>query len=301
MRVLYLHQICPDPEELLALSLPEAAQVLLRHLASRKEADLESVGLRKASFFAGTLNPAFEYSRLNTSDGRFTTPITEQLTRAWQWLLDEGLLVPKPGGDSRDWVCISGEGRAVLREGAFDRYLHTDLLKKSTLHSALVETAFSLFALGQFDVAIFAAFRAVESSVRDACSFEPTDIGVPLMRKAFNPQQGPLRDVRLIVAKQDAMMQVFAGAMGLFKNPTSHRENAYNTPQQAVAFMHLADYLLKKVDELAELNGLTAHSHRGYPSLALLRPTARLIRSSIQAPRRTPTPPLGVVCTLYDR
>jgi uncharacterized protein (TIGR02391 family) len=256
MRVIYIHQICPDPDELLSLDVPEAAQILLQHLVTRADIAVESIGLRKANFFGGPSNPAFEYSRLNSSDGRNTQRITELLTKAWEWLVDRHLLIPKLGYGS-DWVCVSDQGRNMLSEGGgFERYLHSGLLRRKALHPSLAAAAYSAFMRGDYDIAIFSAFRAVENNVRCACSFENSEVGVALMRKAFNPDQGPLSDKRRVPAEREAMMHVFAGAMGLFKNPTSHREKAFETPEEAVPLLHLADFLLKKIDELSELNGL---------------------------------------------
>jgi hypothetical protein len=42
------------------------------------------------------------------------------------------------------------------------------------------------------DIAVFAAFKVIEVAVRDACGFPDGELGVPLMRKAFNPETGPL-------------------------------------------------------------------------------------------------------------
>ena len=44
------------------------------------------------------------------------------------------------------------------------------------------------------EAAVFAAFKAVEETVRRTGNFGPTDIGVPLMRKAFDKTTGPLSD-----------------------------------------------------------------------------------------------------------
>jgi hypothetical protein len=49
-------------------------------------------------------------------------------------------------------------------------------------------------ARGNYADAVFSAFRAVEEAVREAGNFALTDIGVPLMRKAFDPTNGPLTD-----------------------------------------------------------------------------------------------------------
>ncbi len=43
------------------------------------------------------------------------------------------------------------------------------------------------------------------------------------MRKAFNPDNGPLTRASDPVAEREALMHLFAGAIGSYKNPHSHR------------------------------------------------------------------------------
>lgn len=76
------------------------------------------------------------------------------------------------------------------------------------------------------------------------------------MRAAFDAKVGPLRDATLEGGEQEAMAHVYAGVMGLFKNPTSRRLNAFGTPQQAVSLVLYASYLIDLVDNLATANGL---------------------------------------------
>ena len=79
------------------------------------------------------------------------------------------------------------------------------------------------FALGDYETAAFAAMKAVEVAVRNTASYSNEDIGVKLMRKAFKPGAGPLCDESAEPAEQQAMADLFAGAIGAFKNPASHR------------------------------------------------------------------------------
>jgi hypothetical protein len=48
-------------------------------------------------------------------------------------------------------------------------------------------------------------------------------VGVELVRAAFNPTNGVLRDEHVVVAEREALSHLFAGAMGHAKNPGSHR------------------------------------------------------------------------------
>jgi uncharacterized protein (TIGR02391 family) len=76
---------------------------------------------------------------------------------------------------------------------------------------------------GDLDDAVFAAFKAVEVAVREAGGYEPSDIGVPLMRKAFDSKKGPLTDLSKPEGEREALGHLFAGAIGSYKNLHSHR------------------------------------------------------------------------------
>jgi len=63
------------------------------------------------------------------------------------------------------------------------------------------------------------------------------------MRKAFNIDNGPLRDQNAIPAERQALSDLFAGAIGSYKNPHSHRNVAVNDPDEAAEMIVLASHL----------------------------------------------------------
>jgi hypothetical protein len=68
------------------------------------------------------------------------------------------------------------------------------------------------------------------------------------MRKAFHPENGPLRDASLIAAEREAEANLFAGAIGHAKNPTSHRDVSL-TPEAASRLIAFASHLLDIVEK----------------------------------------------------
>lgn len=244
-----IHFIVPDAETLLALEIPETALVLLQHLASGNEGSSPLRPAHIGNFFNLASSPANAYPE------KFREAIREQLIMAWQWLLRENLLIPAPG-NTQGWVCVSSRGHKAVEREEFDKYRHAALLPQGVLHPSMSATAFSAFIRGEYDIAIFASFRALEDMVREVCSYPKEALGVKLMRDAFDPKAGPLRDKNLAVAEREAMAHVYAGAIGLFKNPTSHRLNAFTEAEQAVSLVLLANSLIKQVEELAKTNEL---------------------------------------------
>jgi hypothetical protein len=94
---------------------------------------------------------------------------------------------------------------------------------------------------------VFTAFKAIEVAVRTECAFSDGELGVPLMRKAFHPETGPLTDKLVVPSEREAMAALFAGAIGAAKNPTSHREFEMNKVEAARLIL-FASYLMSIVD-----------------------------------------------------
>jgi uncharacterized protein (TIGR02391 family) len=165
------------------------------------------------------------------------------------WLETHGLLIPAAGmnGDN-GFRILSRRAGTLLDAGAFDTYRSAASFPKSLLHPTIADRVWADLARSNLDGAVFAAFKAVEESVRLAANLELTDVGVPLMRKAFHPRTGPLSKEQDPEAERDALMQLFAGAIGSYKNPHSHRTVTIAEPQEAQEMVLLASHLLRIVD-----------------------------------------------------
>jgi uncharacterized protein (TIGR02391 family) len=84
----------------------------------------------------------------------------------------------------------------------------------------------------------------VEVSVREASGLPDSVLGVDLMRKAFHSSAGPLTDQ----GEKEARSALFAGAIGSYKNPHSHRDVNLSDPHEAIEIIMLANHLLLIVD-----------------------------------------------------
>lgn len=73
--------------------------------------------------------------------------------------------------------------------------------------------------------------------------------GVDLMRKAFNPDNGPLTDMKEPMAEREALMHLLAGSIGRFKNPTSHRHVPITSASETVEILMFASHLLRVVSD----------------------------------------------------
>ena len=102
--------------------------------------------------------------------------------------------------------------------------LTDDLLPKRLLHRVVTEKVLPIFMQDSYGLAVFEAFKQVEVAVRETGGYEENDLGTDLMRKAFNVDNGNLTDQNQHPAEQQARSDLFAGAIGSYKNPGSHRD-----------------------------------------------------------------------------
>lgn len=107
------------------------------------------------------------------------------------------------------------------------------------------------FLLGEYELAAFAAMREVEIRVRQLGQFPDDLVGGPLMRAAFSAREdapGHLTDTAQVGSEQQATSDLFAGAIGVFKNPSSHRQVSFDDATTASEIVFLADLLLRMLD-----------------------------------------------------
>ena len=85
-------------------------------------------------------------------------------------------------------------------------------------------------------------------AVRKAGGYADTDYGTTLMGKAFHTDNGKLTDKNQQDSEKQARMLLFSGAIGSYKNPSSHREVEF-APEEAAEIIIIASHLLRIVDE----------------------------------------------------
>lgn len=168
------------------------------------------------------------------------------MCEAIAWLMREGLLVPAPGSQA-GWYVPSRRMQLLRTEVDFEAFHKVSLLPKALLHPSVAGHSYSDFVRGDYEGAVFKAFKELEVTIREAANLPDSEIGVSLARKAFDKENGPLTDLNQPSAEREAMAHLFAGAIGSAKNPSSHRRVAVDA-ENAVELLMMASYLLKIVD-----------------------------------------------------
>lgn len=166
------------------------------------------------------------------------------IAEAWGWLMAKTLISTKGRGGSYDFhdFHVTRAGHEALARGI--AYVRAVIRLDVELVEPLEQKVRPQFLLGDFELAAFAAMREVEIAVRERSGLGGDLVGVALMQQAFR-DGGPLHDPEVHSAESVAQMNLFAGAMGLFKNPPSHRRVDYQDPAEASEVILLADLLLR--------------------------------------------------------
>jgi uncharacterized protein (TIGR02391 family) len=230
-----IYSIVPNPEELLKLDLEDVAGVILESLNS-----IEHLQLNRNDF------------SMQRTVQEYPPACHERLLKAlmigWGYLEREGLIAEMPS--KAGWFFITERGRTIRNREDLNAYRASRMLPKYLLHPVIAMKVEVAFQNAEYDTAVFQALREVEVAARNASGFLPTDIGAALMRKAFDPKTGPLRDDVAIELEKTAVSEMFAGLIGAYKTPRSHRHVVLDATEAAEIIV-FASHLLKIIDARA--------------------------------------------------
>lgn len=242
-----IQQLVPDVDVMLALSPEELGGVLLKVAKSQLQNGMVhlnnltqvTVGVGMAAMREGAWAHRQREVELALSEG-------------WNWLVVQGLLVPASGiNGSNGFFVISRRGQGINSDDDFTRFKEAAAFPKAMLHPAIADKVWLNLARGDLADAVFVAFRTVEEAVRASGGYGPSKIGVDLMRDAFDPTKGPLADLTQEKSEREALAHMFAGAIGSYKNPHSHRTVSLTDAREAQEMVMHASHLLRIVDDRA--------------------------------------------------
>ena len=239
-----LRSLFPTAEQLLTLSPDDLAPILLRLARERRQS-------------GGMFWPeAIAQEKSNTGEPDDNYPFHKKaqvealVNEAWSCLYRDALIAPAPGMNGRNGYMVftkAGE-EATTSSDAFDRVRAAKTFPKAMVHPSIADKVWSALMRGDLSDAVFNSFKAVEEAVREAGGYTATDLGVDLMRNAFHKDNGPLTKLSDPEPERAALGHLFAGAIGSYKNPHSHRTVKLTDPREAQEQVMLATHLLRIVD-----------------------------------------------------
>jgi len=232
-----LYDLIPDADSVLALEPEELAGIGLELITLSASGDGPS-RLHTTSFtHPDTLGPFPQHKR---------NQIEFAMAEGWNWLIREGLIAPTPG-DMHGWHFVTRRGWKLKNRAGVAAYTSSVMLPRAILHPELIKSCWSAFMRGEYDTAVFQAFRELEVAIREAGGFSADDFGVALAQKAFSEKNGRLTDMEAPSGERVALLNMMAGALGSYKNPHSHRR-VHLSAVDATEMIVMASHLMKIVD-----------------------------------------------------
>jgi uncharacterized protein (TIGR02391 family) len=213
----------PPEAELLQMSAEDTGMHLLRYMARGRA----------------------ETNRFNFMQMIPGGQIAFRIMEGWAWLVRQGFLALAPNDMNGQNHFVTRDGEAAAQLDDLDAWRKANLFP-DYFDAALQRYVKPLFARGDYDTAVFRAFKEVETRVRKKSGFK-SDYGRGLMLKAFG-ETGPL--MAGDAEGRKAAREMFAGAISFCKNPSSHHEIDFDDPREVVDMISFANQLLRIVDRL---------------------------------------------------
>jgi uncharacterized protein (TIGR02391 family) len=118
----------------------------------------------------------------------------------------------------------------------------------SFLHPALLKAPLKNFTSGEFDTAIYQAFKEVEVSVRKAGALPTHSHGSGMIETAFRPKLGPLANTTLDEQEQRGEQSLVVGAFKRYRNASGHRDSGIDDIVEVAEILALASLCLRLID-----------------------------------------------------
>lgn len=164
----YLTTMFPDPDVLLALPPEELGPIVL--------------GFAREARGGTNMLPADVDAQVDHSPAdpkgyphSHKDQVQLALSEAWNWLRVHGLVVPADNDPGSPWVRLRRRGARLLNSKDFTAFRQAAAFPKALLHPAIADEVWLDLARGDYETAIFRAFKGLEVAVRDAAALTHGD------------------------------------------------------------------------------------------------------------------------------
>lgn len=233
-----LSKLVPEAQAVVAMQTPDLAGYVLEVLMSAGPMERGVWNRRNFCMQMGR-----EYAQPNQPADN---AVGIACSSAWSWLEANGFIARHPEQDN-EWYLPTQQGEALRNHQALRRFMTSEQLPEVFLHPEFLPHVRPLFFQSRFETAVFEAFKTLEVAIRTAANLGHDLVGVALASRAFHPDDGPLTNQQSERGERVALMNLMAGAIGSYKNPSSHRRVEIEAAEARDMIM-LASHLLKIVE-----------------------------------------------------
>jgi uncharacterized protein (TIGR02391 family) len=190
----------------------------------------------------------YNYGQLYVNDQYFGhDPVAlGAVGEAMAWLRSQAMLARSMHETSGNFFYITRWGYEALELSLSQ--IHARQRVQADMHPLLLQRVRRQFMLGEYESGVFAAMKAVEVRVRKLGGYGDEDYGVDLMTKAFKTG-GALADPDAQPGEVEGTMMLFRGAYAVLRNPSGHRDVAFDSINEATAAVMTADLLMRILDK----------------------------------------------------
>jgi hypothetical protein len=165
------------------------------------------------------------------------------IARAWKGLDYAGYIEePDPDNGKNGYRVPSAKGRSAHAATDYTGVRMRSNFIRDMFHPALPDAAWNAFTVGDYDTAIFEAFKSLEVAARTKGGFTTGDFGAALMNT------GPLRDKAASRGRRIARCELSTGAFGEIRNPEGHNDPTITDTVVAAEELMAAGVLRRIVD-----------------------------------------------------
>lgn len=169
-------------------------------------------------------------------------------------------IMQDPTQSSDTFKVLTDRGEQAVQQSLQDMKLPSVDMDQLLTRDDLREKVHDDFLAGDYETAIFKAFKLFEEKVRLKAQQPASVVGADLMSKAFRPSGGLLKHPEAQTKGEvEGFHHLMRGAIMWFKNPSSHRTVGYDDLEDAAQVLAFAHLLLDMVEQ-CDLTGVSESS-----------------------------------------
>jgi uncharacterized protein (TIGR02391 family) len=172
--------------------------------------------------------------------------IAERFMEAWGWLEREGFIAHRPNDMNGQSFFVTRAGQRVAAATDISAWKKESMFPDG-LDPIIMASVKPMFVRGEYDTAVFRAFKEVEVRLRAKDPSLAPWSGLDLVNRAFGPNGCLMQSA---AKERVSMRDLFVGSTAIFRNPVAHQEIKFDDPREVVDMICFANQLLRMVDRI---------------------------------------------------